>query len=94
MYYYACIQNLKDGTSPMSITAKETSDDAREQLNYDMYYALNQKENYHSILCLVINELGNVERLDRWEEPAPAPEPTPEPEPEEPSEEEETIEEG
>lgn len=67
MYYYATIQNLKNGTIPMSIVAKDTMEDAREAMNYDMYYALNQKNDYDSILTLIINEQGNIERMDKWE---------------------------
>ena len=67
MYYYATIQNLKNGTMPMSIVAKDTMEDAREAMNYDMYYALNQKNDYDSILTLIINEQGNIERMDKWE---------------------------
>lgn len=71
MYYYAVIQELEDGTTPMSITAKNTFDEADAQLHYDMWYAKSNMENFKSIKCLIINEQANVQKMDKWGKPMP-----------------------
>lgn len=67
MFFYTVIQNKKDGTIPTSTVIKNTYDDACEQMHYDMWYALNQKNLFNSVMCLIINEMGNVEKKDSWE---------------------------
>lgn len=99
MYYYAIIQNLEDGTSPMSITAKNDFDEADAQLHYDMWYAKSNQDSFKSIICLIINERGNTVKMDIWDKPIPIPEPEDDIVEEETSNEEEpnegeTVEEG
>ena len=69
MYYYAIIQELEDGTTPMSITAKSTFDEADAQLHYDMWYAKSNANIFKSIKCLIINEQANVQKMDKWGKP-------------------------
>lgn len=88
MFYYAVIQELEDGTTPMSITARNTFDEADAQLHYDMWYAKSNTETFKSIKCLIINDQANVQKMDKWSKPLPPPEII-----EEPVEEEENIEE-
>lgn len=90
MYYYVVIQELEDGTSPMSVTARSTFDEADAQLHYDMWYAKSNKETFKSIKCLILNEQANTVKMDKWSKPIIPPEPV-----EEPIEEiEENVEEG
>jgi hypothetical protein len=98
MYYYVVIQDLEDGTSPMSVTARPTYDEADAQLHYDMWYAKSNTETFKSIKCLILNEQANTVKMDKWNKPLPPPEIIEEPvedETEEPVEEiEENVEEG
>ena len=66
MYYYVIIQELEDGTSPMSVTAKNTFDDADAQLHYDMWYAKSNTETFKAIKCLILNEQANTVKMDKW----------------------------
>lgn len=69
MFYYAMIQDLEDGTHPMSIVSKNDYDEADAQLHYDMWYAKSQKDLFKSIKCLIINEQANVVKMDKWSKP-------------------------
>ncbi len=69
MYYYVIIQELENGTSPMSITARNSFDEADAQLHYDMWYAKSNQDNFKSIKCLILNERGNTIKLDIWDKP-------------------------
>lgn len=72
-YYYVCMQDLKDGTNPCTITAFNNYDDADGQLCYDTWYAIQNKENYNSIVCMILNSIGNCEKkvIKEWKEPEP-----------------------
>ncbi|MBP5596971.1 MAG: InlB B-repeat-containing protein [Pseudobutyrivibrio sp.] len=69
MYFYTCIQIKKDGTTPMITVPKETLNDADEQMSYDRWYTLNQKELFDYVLLLVVNSVGNVEMMWKYEAP-------------------------
>ncbi len=71
MYYFINIQNLEDGTSPKTIAEYNDFDDADAQLHYEMWYAKSNKTNFKSIICLIVNELGNTVKLDLWNKPEP-----------------------
>ena len=94
MIYYATIQELEDGTIPMSITGRNTFDEADAQLHYDMWYAKSNSETFKSIKCLIINEQANVVKMDKWSKPLPPPEIIEEPVGEEENIEEQTEQEG
>ena len=72
MFYYTVIQTLKDGTQPMSTTGRPSMDDAVQQMYYDMWYAMNS-ENIDSIMCIILNDIGNTERKESWSRPLPPP---------------------
>lgn len=88
MFYYTIIQHKKDGNNPTSTTIKETKDDAREQLYYDMWYAINQKDSFNKVMAYYVDEIGNVIELLKFEnedEPTPNVEPSNEEVPTEPT---------
>jgi len=64
-YFYVVIQNMLDETQPMAIYGKSSYDAALESLYSDMAYAINNT-NCMSIICLIINSVGNVERKETW----------------------------
>lgn len=69
--------------------AFNTYDEANKSFHAAMYQNIN--DGVHSkFLCMVVNEFGNVEKMERWEEPVQETETTTNPEtpvtPEEPSE--------
>ena len=66
MFYYVVIQELEDGTSPMSVTAKSSYDEADAQLHYDMWYAKSNTEIFKSIKCLILNDQANTVKMDKW----------------------------
>lgn len=69
-YFYVTIQTMLDETQPMAIYGKESYDAALQTLYSDMAYAINNT-NCMSIICLIINSIGNVERKETWYRPAP-----------------------
>lgn len=71
MYYFINIQNLEDESSPKTIAEYNDFDDADAQLHYEMWYAKTNKTNFKSIICLIVNELGNTVKLDLWNKPEP-----------------------
>ena len=71
MYYYVVIQELEDETSPMSVTARNTFDQADAQLHYDMWYAKSNPETFRSIKCVILNEQANTVKMDKWDKPGP-----------------------
>lgn len=73
MYYFINIQVLEDGSSPKSIAEYNNFDEADAQLHYEMWYAKSNKDNFKSIICLIVNELGNTVKLDLWNKPEPEP---------------------
>ena len=69
MYYYVIIQELENGTFPMSVTARNSFDEADAQLHYDMWYAKSNTANFKSIKCLILDHNANTIKMDKWNKP-------------------------
>ena len=74
MYYYVIIQELENGTFPMSITARNSFDEADAQLHYDMWYAKSNIETFKSIKCLILDNRANTIKMDKWDKQVFVPE--------------------
>ena len=88
-YYLIRIGHNKttDADEPIKPAVFEKYDDANKSYHASLYQNIDNGT-YDEYLCMIVNQIGNVEKVERWEEIKPEPEPTPEPtpEPEEPSE--------
>ena len=101
MYFYTKEQkavNAQTGEKEVSCitSAYETMELAEEQLYYDAWYAINQKDTFDFYIGAITNELGNTEKLIRkdWRVPVIPENPTNEDENEESEETSEPEEEG
>ena len=81
-FYVEEITVLKDGTSPIAITEKQSENEARASFHQTMASAI-INPNVASIHVEAKNSVGGIYESATWT--APVPEPAPEPSPEPPT---------